>query len=102
MAEFADVVHELVRDGCDLSLRQADALLLCYRNPDPGGRTVRHLHAVMKVSKPAVTRALDKLEAEAYGTRKIDPLDRRLIIFTLTPKGRAFAERVEGARRKAA
>ena len=47
------------RDGPDLSARQLGVFLTCYLND--GGHTVRGLAAGLNVSKPAITRALDRL-----------------------------------------
>ena len=91
MPDFRNTVHTLVTSGCDLSLRQIEAIMQCQEHRDaPDGRTVRALAIAMKVSKPAVTRALDRLATEGYGARKTDPLDRRSVIFNLSAKGRAF------------
>lgn len=103
MAEFGDVVHKLVTTGCDLSLRQIDAMLHCHTNQERAeARTVRAMATALNISKPAITRALDRLSEQGYGARKTDPLDRRSVIYTLTPKGRAFAESARGAKTKAA
>lgn len=84
-----DTVVALVRrDGVDLSARQLGVLLTCYLKE--GAHTVRGLAADLNVSKPAITRALDRLSELDYARRKVDPLDRRSIIVQRTPKGTAF------------
>ena len=84
-----DTVVALVRrDGADLSARQLGVFLTCYLNE--GGHTVRGLAIHLKVSKPAITRALDRLGELDLARRKIDPLDRRSVLVQRTPKGAAF------------
>jgi DNA-binding MarR family transcriptional regulator len=84
-----DTVVALVRrDGPDLSARQLGVFLTCYLQE--GGHTVRGLAADMNVSKPAITRALDRLGELDLARRKIDPLDRRSVLVQRTVKGSNF------------
>ena len=84
-----DTVVALVRrDGADLSARQLGVFLTCYLNE--GGHTVRGLAADLNVSKPAITRALDRLGELDLARRKVDPLDRRSVLVQRTPKGSSF------------
>lgn len=84
-----DTIVALVRrDGADLSARQLGVFLTCYLND--GGHTVRGLAAELNVSKPAITRALDRLGELDLARRKVDPLDRRSVLVQGTPKGSAF------------
>ncbi len=84
-----DTVVGLVRrDGVDLSSRQLGVFLTCYLHD--GGHTVRGLAAELNVSKPAITRALDRLSELDLARRKVDPLDRRSVLVQRTPKGSAF------------
>ncbi|MFQ5974590.1 MAG: MarR family transcriptional regulator, partial [Alphaproteobacteria bacterium] len=54
-------IAELVRrEGPDLSARQMAVLLTVYLTPPP--HTVRGLSKNLNVSKPAITRAIDRLE----------------------------------------
>jgi DNA-binding MarR family transcriptional regulator len=84
-----DTVVALVRrDGPDLSARQLGVFLTCYLRD--GGHTVRGLAAELNVSKPAITRALDRLGELDLARRKVDPLDRRSVLVQRTTKGTAF------------
>jgi DNA-binding MarR family transcriptional regulator len=84
-----DTIVGLVRrDGVDLSSRQLGVFLTCYLRD--GGHTVRGLAAELNVSKPAITRALDRLGELDLARRKVDPLDRRSVLVQRTPKGSAF------------
>jgi DNA-binding MarR family transcriptional regulator len=82
------IVSLVRRDGADLSARQLGVFLTCYLND--GGHTVRGLAAELNVSKPAITRALDRLGELDLARRKVDPLDRRSVLVQRTPKGSAF------------
>jgi DNA-binding MarR family transcriptional regulator len=44
----------------------------------------------LQVSKPAITRALDRLGEFDLARRKADPQDRRSVLVQRTPKGTAF------------
>jgi DNA-binding MarR family transcriptional regulator len=84
-----DTVVALVRrDGVDLSARQLGVFLTCYLRE--GGHTVRGLAAELNVSKPAITRALDRLGELDLARRKVDPLDRRSVLVQRTTKGSSF------------
>jgi DNA-binding MarR family transcriptional regulator len=82
------IVSLVRRDGPDLSARQLGVFLTCYLRD--GGHTVRGLAAELNVSKPAITRALDRLGELDLARRKVDPLDRRSILVQRTLKGAAF------------
>jgi DNA-binding MarR family transcriptional regulator len=84
-----DTIVSLVRrDGVDLSARQLGVFLTCYLNE--GGHTVRGLAQDLNVSKPAITRALDRLTELDFVRRKVDPSDRRSVLVQRTVKGAAF------------
>jgi DNA-binding MarR family transcriptional regulator len=82
------VVALVRRDGPDLSARQLAVLLTCYLESE--AQTVRGLAATLDVSKPAITRALDRLAEFDLVRRKTDPADRRSVLVQRTPKGTAF------------
>ena len=84
-----DTIVALVRrDGADLSARQLGVFLTCYLKD--GAHTVRGLAAELNVSKPAITRALDRLSELELARRKVDPMDRRSVLVQRTLKGAAF------------
>ena len=76
------------QDGPDLSARQMALLLTVYLTPPP--HTVRGLAATLNVSKPAITRALDRLGTLGYVRRKTDEADRRNVLVQRTVKGSVF------------
>ena len=84
-----DTIVSLVRrDGPDLSARQLGVFLTVYLNDGP--HTVRGLAAALNVSKPAITRALDRLGELDLARRKVDPMDRRSVLVQRTLKGAAL------------
>ena len=97
---FRDTVVALVRrDGPDLSARQLGVFLICYLQD--GNHTVRGLAAELNVSKPAITRALDRLSELDLARRKVDPQDRRSVLVQRTLKGQAFLRELRGIMQEA-
>lgn len=82
------IVEGVKRDQPDLSTRQMAILLIVYTQPAP--HTVRGLSAELSISKPAVTRALDRLGQLDFVRRKIDEEDRRSVLVQRTVKGSVF------------
>ncbi len=76
------------RDGPDLSARQMAVLLTVYLTDPP--HTVRGLADQLNVSKPAITRALDRLGGLGFARRKTDDNDRRSVLVQRTVKGAMF------------
>ena len=94
------IVDLVRRDGPDLSARQLGVFLTCYLESE--AQTVRGLAAKLNVSKPAITRALDRLSEFDFVRRKTDPLDRRSVLVQRTPPGTAFLRELRGYLRDAA
>lgn len=82
------VVEGVKRDAPDLSARQMALLLLVYMTEGP--HTVRGLADTLNVSKPAITRAIDRLSTLEMVRRKPDDNDRRSILVQRTVKGSIF------------
>lgn len=102
MESVASVVKEEERD---FSARQLVVFLKAYLEPNME-HTVRGLAADLNVSKPAITRALDRLEELEFARREKDPQDGRSIIVRTTPTGAAYLRKltayVTNASKKAA
>jgi DNA-binding MarR family transcriptional regulator len=79
------VVETVRRDQPDLSARQQALLLTVYLQPPP--HTVRGLAGALNVSKPAITRALDRLAALGLVRRASDEADKRNVLVERTPQG---------------
>ena len=94
-------ITELVRrEGPDLTARQLATFLICYLESE--AQTVRGLAAKLGVSKPAITRALDRLSEFDLVRRKTDPLDRRSVLVQRTATGMAFLRELRTILRDAA
>ena len=82
------VVESVRRDGPDLTARQMAVLTTVYLEPPP--HTVRGLAEQLSISKPAVTRALDRLSTLELVRRKTDEIDRRSVNVQRTVRGSLF------------
>ena len=82
------VLEVVRRDPADLSARQMAVVLTVYLSPPP--HTVRGLARTLNVSKPAITRALDRLEKLEFVKRKPDESDRRSVLVQRTVKGSGY------------
>jgi DNA-binding MarR family transcriptional regulator len=80
---------ELVRgDNPDLTARQLGVFLICYAEPEP--QTVRGMAETLNVSRPVISRALDRLSELGLVRRRVDPRDRRNVLVQRTGAGLAF------------
>jgi DNA-binding MarR family transcriptional regulator len=77
-------------DG-DLTVRQMAILLHIYLQPPP--HTVRGLAAMLNVTKPVITRALDTMGAMGIVDRVRDDRDRRNVIIKRTLAGALYLEK---------
>ncbi len=75
-------------DGPDLSARQMAIVLTVYTSPPP--HTVRALAEALRIAKPAVSRALDRLSILGFIRRARDEADRRIVHVQRTVKGAVF------------
>ena len=98
------IIGTVRRDGPDLSARQFAVFLICYLEPGP--HTVRGLAARLDISKPAITRSLDRLTDLSLARRLPDPSDRRSVLVSRTRDGSSYMTSIrnflnEAARAKA-
>lgn len=82
------LIASVRQDGPDLSARQMAIMLQVYLTDPP--HTVRGLAAMLNISKPAVTRALDRLSLLGFIKRKRDAEDKRSVLVQRTVKGSVF------------
>ena len=82
------IVNSVRLDGPDLSARQMALLLSVYLSKPP--HTVRGLAKLLDVSKPAITRAVNRLSELGMVRRKTDEADRRSVLIQRTVKGSIF------------
>lgn len=78
----------LRREHPDLTARQFALLLHVYLVPPP--HTVRALASELNLSKPAISRGLDRLGRLDLIRRKRDETDRRNVLVQRTVKGAVF------------
>lgn len=89
LALWRDALSANMRgDGPDLSARQMSILLTVYTQAPP--HTVRGLSDSLNISKPAISRALDRLGQLGYIRRRRDDYDRRSVQVQRTVKGAVF------------
>jgi DNA-binding MarR family transcriptional regulator len=95
MRWYRAVTVAQVRDEFpDFTSRQTAVLLNVYLQDTP--QTVRGLASALNVSKPAITRALDRLESYQLTKRQTDPEDRRSVLIQRTPEGTRYLSRLRG------
>ncbi|MDR3536097.1 MAG: MarR family transcriptional regulator [Acetobacteraceae bacterium] len=87
-------------DRPDLTARQLAVLLTCYLADEE--QTVRGLAAQLKVSKPSISRGLDRMEALDLLRRRRDPRDRRSMLIERTVTGVVVLRDIEIAIARAA
>jgi len=100
-----DVLHTTTlwlvgREEGVLSLRQLAVFLTCSLLDGP--HTVRGLAAGLNLSKPVITRALDRLGHFGLTRRARDPMDRRSVLVQRTLKGTRLLRELRGAMAEAA
>lgn len=82
----ATICASVRADGPDLSARQLGILLIIALQPGP--HTVRGLAGELRVSKPGVSRSLDRLSNLGLADRIADPRDGRSVLVVPTQAGR--------------
>lgn len=88
------LVADVRRSAPDLTVRQTAILLTIYLAHPP--HTVRGLASALGISKPAVTRAVDRLSALELVRRRIDDRDRRSVLIEGTERGPGYLAEFAG------
>lgn len=101
MAEFSATILNLCRNQVDLSARQICLALECAATAAPNGRQTKSMAVALNISKPAVTRAADRLEECGLLMRGSLPEDRRACVLSLTKAGTAFVKAMQDGGAKA-
>ena len=87
--DWMNTLLDYVRSGQpDLTNRQMALLMVVYQTSGP--HTVRGLARDLNVSKPVITRALNRLSALGYLARQRDDQDRRNVFVAQTQAGADF------------
>lgn len=75
--------------------------ILAVLNEREEGMRQKELAEILMIHPSSLSEAIDKLEADRYIERNVDPADRRATLITLTEKGKARAYEVEDERSEA-
>lgn len=95
LATFRRGIHALVKmEDRDLSVRQMAVLLHLAELPDVAP-SVRPLAEMFNVSKPTISRAMDRLVEMGLVGCTQDPIDRRKIRAVITRAGIAYVKKLE-------
>jgi DNA-binding MarR family transcriptional regulator len=87
-----DIKRELAPHGIELWELE---LLACLIRAEPDHRlSAGRLMAQLQLTSGAITNRVSRLERAGLLTRDLDPNDRRSVLVTLTPAGRARAHEV--------
>jgi DNA-binding MarR family transcriptional regulator len=81
------------RDGRDLTARQLTVFITVYR--DTQVHTVGSMAELLNVSRPGVTRILDRLGKFGLVARQEDREDRRRVLIRRTDRGGRFLRELE-------
>ena len=86
LTRWKGTVLDYVRSGVpDLTNRQMALLLLIHL--DEGPHTIRGVAKVLKVTKPVISRALNRLTDLRLARRPSNPADKRDLFAVATPEG---------------
>lgn len=77
----------------DLTARQLSMFLICYLTDEP--QTVRGLAAQLGLSRPAISKALSRLQTLSLATRASDHRDGRSVLVRRTPQGQEFLRDID-------
>ena len=94
LTRWKGTVLEYVRSGVpDLTNRQMALLLLIHL--DEGPHTIRGMAKVLQVTKPVITRALNRLTDLRLARRASNPADKRDVFAVATPEGAEFLRKLK-------
>lgn len=98
MADFARTIINMVQAQQDLTARQIAVLLILHKERKTEKRRyTKALAELLRLNKPSVTRAVDKLtdQVKPLVERSTPDSDRRQCIVTLTDAGMAYVARIQ-------
>jgi DNA-binding MarR family transcriptional regulator len=93
LPDFHATLLKLVRNktgDIDPTARQLCLLLGVVKTQ----QTVRGMAADLNISKPAISRAADRMAEIGYLVREEDKTDRRSVLLTITKQGKAFLKEI--------
>ena len=94
LTKWKATVLDYVRSGVpDLTNRQMALLMLIHM--DEGPHTIRGVAKLLKVTKPVITRALNRLTDLRLARRAPNPADKRDVFAVATPEGAEFLQKLQ-------
>lgn len=85
---FHNLASEVVK-LTDFSLAQYRVVMLVYRH---GSMSINELKNSLNIAQSTASEMIDRLVQQKILQKKVDPADRRLTLFTLTPTARRKIE----------
>lgn len=79
----------------ELNLTPSEGTILLQLHLSDDALIQEHLAEQLEVSKPAISKALDSLEAKGFVQRQNDPTNGRINVVMLTAKAHAVAEDIK-------
>jgi DNA-binding MarR family transcriptional regulator len=86
-ALVAERLSQALTRACDLSINDFEVLLRLDRVP-PDGLRLNELRETVRLSQPALSRMMTRLEAKDLLARQGDPADGRGVLVSITSAGR--------------
>lgn len=90
MADYIKTVIASCQAGHDYTTRQMAVLAVVGRGKNSPPKRFKEVAVELGISKPAVTRASQRLEEDKLLRRVETPTDRRQVDLALTDAGKAF------------
>jgi DNA-binding MarR family transcriptional regulator len=90
-ARVASQLSAALQRECGLTITDFEILLRLDAGPGPGlsaGQRIGDLTGPIRLSQPALSRAVARLAGRGFLTRSGSPADARCVLVTLTPAGR--------------
>lgn len=89
--------NSLRKSGVKITHAQAGIILLLA---DKKELKMSELGQLLGIENSAITQLVDRLENSKFVRRRMDPDDRRALLISATPEGKAEAEKAKAAIRK--
>ncbi len=90
MSDTRTMLRRLAIDDAVSQMTMRQAAILAILSEVDGGLDYLVVVRELRASKPAITRAADKLEADQLLARRPHPADQRKVMLSLTERGQKF------------
>lgn len=88
-----NILENFLKVGCGIMPDEYFILMVLNRSKEPVTSSV--LYETLSVSPSRISRYLVAMEGKKLVQRTMDPDDKRLMLFTITPEGRALFKNIE-------